>query len=251
MNPAQKIKKFITDTIFPVSCIGCGSDDTWLCHQCFGGIAINKEMSCPECRLASSTTTCNPCKATIKIDGLIISTKYEDKLVQNLIKSFKYNFIPELARPLSKIMIKRLYDFDNNSHFPILYNRSGSIIIPVPLHKKRLLARGFNQSALIAEMLANQTGLEYQPDIITRIRFTQTQTNLSRDERIQNLKDAFVADQSFNWSGKNAILVDDVATTLSTLNECAGVLKKAGCKEVWAMVIARGSQDDLNDITLK
>jgi len=111
--------------------------------------------------------------------------------------------------------------------------------MPVPLSKKRLKWRGFNQAEIIANILADNFKLEIDAKNLKRIKNTKPQAKLNERERRNNLADCF------SWlgdklNGRNIILVDDVATTGSTLNECAKVLKQAGASEVWGLVVANG-----------
>lgn len=103
-------------------------------------------------------------------------------------------------------------------------------IVPVPLHKKRLRERGFNQSLLIAKSIASRGGIPVKP-LLTRIRDTKTQTDLSAAQRATNVEGAFT---SAPCSG-NILLIDDVFTTGSTLSCCAKALRMAGAKEVYAL----------------
>lgn len=104
--------------------------------------------------------------------------------------------------------------------------------VPVPLHKGRLLRRGYNQSALIAEILGKGLGLPVEENLLSRVKRTCTQTALDVDARRKNVKNAFVAKPC---AGKSFFLVDDVKTTGSTLIECAKALKKAGADKVYAL----------------
>lgn len=115
------------------------------------------------------------------------------------------------------------------------------ILVPVPLHARRLWQRRFNQSALLALALAKRCGKTCLPNALLRRRHTAPQKGLDRNARRRNVRNAFVlnprADE--NVRGKNILLVDDVLTSGATLNECARVLKKSGAKKVFVLTIAR------------
>jgi ComF family protein len=113
------------------------------------------------------------------------------------------------------------------------------LVIPVPLHPKRLRQRSFNQSLLLARPVAAGLNVDLDYLSLRRIRFTQPQANLTSDERKKNVRRAFGVMEPNGLEGRKVLLVDDVATTGSTLNECARVLKKAGVKEVFCLTIAR------------
>jgi ComF family protein len=114
-------------------------------------------------------------------------------------------------------------------------------MIPVPLHPKRLRERGFNQSLLLARNVASSLGTELDFLSLRRIRYTQPQTGLKSDERRKNVSRAFELKDRKCVKGRTVILVDDVATTGNTLNECARVLRRSGCARVFCLVLARTS----------
>jgi ComF family protein len=113
------------------------------------------------------------------------------------------------------------------------------LLVPVPLHRRRERERGFNQSAVLAGELAGRTHLEMR-EVLERRRYTATQTQLDRRRRRQNLRDAFVLRKNADVTDLNILLVDDVLTTGSTLDACAGVLREAGAASVRALTVARG-----------
>ncbi len=154
---------------------------------------------------------------------LVMGFKYGDRLHAVL------TFVPWLARAGAELIA----DTD--------------IVIPVPLHARRLWQRRFNQSAILGEMLAKRTGRSFVPDALTRPRYTVKQKGLSRKERHANVRGAFAVDekQAAGLRGKNILLVDDVYTSGATLNECARVLKKSGAAQVYVLTIARVTRDDV------
>jgi ComF family protein len=118
-------------------------------------------------------------------------------------------------------------------------DRQFDIIIPVPLHPARERERGFNQASLLAELLSARTSIPSKP-LLERIRYTTTQTALDRSERMENLHNAFRLRKNMNMRDLRVLLIDDVLTTGSTLNECARILKGAGAISVHAVTAARG-----------
>jgi ComF family protein len=111
-------------------------------------------------------------------------------------------------------------------------------LLPIPLGKKRLRERGYNQVAMIAVPLSIQLGLDYIPSALARARDTRSQVGLSASERQQNVKGAFIADKK-KVSGRNILLMDDVSTTGSTLSSAAEALYSAGARDVFALTVAR------------
>lgn len=111
-------------------------------------------------------------------------------------------------------------------------------LIPVPLHEKRLLQRGFNQSLELARPLERALAAPLLPHALVRLRATPPQSTLSRQERHSNLRGAFLADPAL-VSGKHCVVVDDVSTTGATSKECALALKKAGAARITVLLLAR------------
>lgn len=122
------------------------------------------------------------------------------------------------------------------------------MLVPVPLGKKRLKERGYNQVALVARPLAYEVGLDYKPGILSKARETPSQVGLSVSQRRENVRGAYQVDIEV-VKGKTIVLMDDVATTGSTIMACADALLAAGAKEVYAITIARAlSHHDLTRV---
>jgi ComF family protein len=117
----------------------------------------------------------------------------------------------------------------------------GALIVPAPLHRRRLFARRYNQAALLAQAVANSYGARFEPMLLERTRPTPPQKNLSPDARRRNVAAAFAVRAGLigRVRGAHAVLVDDVLTTGATLSACARALKKAGAARVDALVLAR------------
>ena len=145
---------------------------------------------------------------------------------------FKYQGFLHLRQPLAAWLAETLDD-------PRLAGRRIDCIIPVPLHPARERERGFNQAEVLARLLGRQAHLPVR-SLLQRIRYTTTQTQFDRAERMQNLAGAFRLRRGGVVRDLRVLLVDDVLTTGSTLSECAEVLKKAGAVSVHAATAARG-----------
>ncbi len=244
--------KKILDLIMPSSCVGCKERGFFVCKACLGTIDFLKVQQCPGCRndnfygefCRGTEGAEERCRRKLFKDGcyfdqLIVCARYDKEgVLKRLIEQFKYKFSGELAGLLSGMMVvkmKKLYTkFDQEFE--------DAWIIAVPLHKKRLKYRGFNQSEYLACGLAEYLGIYIYRPLVRKI-FTTPQAHLKRAERLTNLKGAFaVFDGCGEYlRGRKIILVDDICTTGSTLNECAKVLKEAGAGKITAVVLARGS----------
>lgn len=159
----------------------------------------------------------------------------DESIIQTLIHELKYQNKPSIGKFLGEIVgnsIKDDIDFSTSD-----------VLVPVPLHKIRLRERGYNQSELISKGISKVTGITIINDLLIRTRNTQTQTKLDFEQRKENVKDAFkVKDKYKNFvRGRKFIIVDDVITTGSTINECAKVLVEAGASQVLALSVAVAS----------
>jgi ComF family protein len=141
---------------------------------------------------------------------------------------FKYHSKVALADALGELMGTA---FQNSPDFDVL--------LPVPLHSSRLREREFNQSLLLADRLHRRLGVPLSYGNLVRLRDTQPQTELSRAARLKNLRRAFAVLHPEEVDGKRLLLVDDVFTTGTTVNECAKALRKAGAADVFVCTLAR------------
>jgi len=176
-------------------------------------------------------------KPDLFLDGLLACARFEENsLMQRCIHALKYDFIKALALPLSKILSGPLKLLPENNF----------ILCPIPLHPKRHKWRGFNQSELLCgqlmKLLLDQNGEPLQiPDILKRLTFFKPQMELNREARLLNMEDAFIVPNKIpqTFSNNKIVLVDDISTTLSTLNAAAKALKMAGAQRIYGLVLAR------------
>lgn len=236
------IKNFILDIIFPPVCLNCGKEENYLCDDCQSLIEISQYQFCPGCgKITLDGRTCGKCRREIKLTGLYSAADYQNKLMKKTISQFKYEpFVRKLAAPLCSLIIAHFKLLNKQPAFLNKENKSEFILIPVPLSKKRLRWRGFNQAEEIAKELSTNLEIPDMNRILLRTKETAPQINLAREEREKNIKGAFSADnKEISLRNKKILLVDDVYTTGSTMNECARVLKSAGTKQIWGITLAR------------
>lgn len=217
----RKIRQLILDILFPIECLGCGQADVWLCENCLKKIPLNRDDDWRKLDLEPSF-----------LDGFFVAAEWESKTLQEVIHKFKYNFAQELAPALSELLIKKMADISAARE-----ELKNCVIVPVPLHKKRFAWRGFNQAEILASGLAQHFDLRMDNNLVRRVKYTKPQVKLSADERAKNIKEAFNVVKQIP---KNILLVDDVITTGSTMNEIAKVLKQNGAEKVYGMAVARG-----------
>ena len=234
--------------MLPADCIGCGlllgSDPVpFFCRLCWKNIVPLNGPACISCDqpfvspAATSHTPDHHCQSCMErppaYDRARTLFPYLPPL-QDAICAFKYRGKYALANPLANLMIRALTP-----------EITADLILPVPLHPTRLRAREYNQSLLLADRIGRHLHVPVSPSAMVRLLATDPQTTLSRQERLRNLRQAFSLRHPDAIAGKRILLIDDVYTTGTTVNECAKVLKKAGAASVLALTLARTIETNL------
>ncbi len=219
----MNLRKFLLDLFFPIFCVGCGSEGKFLCDKCYEKIGIRNDFF--DFRHESGVLSNSP------LDALLAACEYKgNSSLNKAIHAFKYDFVKDLAKPLSRLLIATV----NNMEIGRIIK--DFVVVPVPLHKKRYNWRGFNQAELLAKNLCDTCKMKIA-DPLERITFSTPQMELKKEDRLKNVEDAFIV-RTQNVPEK-ILLVDDVATTTATLTACASSLKKAGTRTVFGLVLAR------------
>ncbi len=231
-------KEFLLDLVFPKFCLNCEKEGTYLCEDCFYLVDILDSQYCPFCtspRIAIEGKTCPACQKTKTLSGLYFAADYNNFVVKKLIHQFKYEpYVKDLAKPLADLIVEHI------SRVGATEKIADFALIPVPLHIKKQKQRGFNQSEELAKELSSKLILPVSSNALIKTKETQSQTELKKEEREKNIKDAFSCSNPTLVSGKKILLVDDIFTTGATMEECSKTLRKAGAKEVWGIAVARG-----------
>ena len=155
----QLAYNWFLDLIFPIKCIDCGKFGNYLCQRCLRSISIKKNFECIGCkRNTFFGQTCYMCTKTNSVDQLLIVVDYKNSLVEKAIKFLKYKFITDLRWPLSILIKRYLKWLTLDKKFNIF--KDNPLLIPIPLHPRRLNWRGFNQSELLAKNLADTFQIE-------------------------------------------------------------------------------------------
>ncbi len=234
--------------LIPADCIACGvalgSDPIpFFCRTCWSTITPLSRPSCARCDhpFASDAATshtpghlCHHCLERLPAFERAWTPYPYIPPLQEAICAFKYRRKVGLARPLARLMIQALPS-----------SLAADLLMPVPLHPSRLRAREFNQSLLLADQVGRHLGLPVAANTLVRLFATDPQTTLSRPERLRNLRQAFAVRTQDAIAGRRILLIDDVYTTGTTLNECAKVLIKSGAKTVLALTLARTVETSL------
>ena len=237
----QNIGQYTLHILLPRVCFGCGRDLKWnaktpLCPTCEKGLVLPGPLICQRCGvvLPSGGAHCFHCrgsKAAAYKCKIIRSACNFNELSRGLVHALKYQGASYVAPYMGGVMAHR---------FGMLTELAGvNLVIPVPLFVARLKKRGYNQSELLARAFCQKTRLALNVKALVRVRDTGSQTKLGRPERVKNMSGAFTVKNPAAVKGKTILLIDDVATTGSTLEACAQALRTAGAKRVLAFTFAR------------
>ena len=225
----RQVKTAFLDLLLPLRCLGCGREGDLICTSCRQSLPVIRLPLCQRCGDTSSEgNLCHSCvNYPLTIDG-IRSVFLFQGTVRQAVLHLKYRHLKAVAAPLGQLLAEYL-----SSH-PL----KGEVIIPVPLHPKRIRERGYNQASLLAMELSRLAGLPVVEDTLVRVRDALPQARTrSAIERRRNVQGAFACRQGLE--GKQVLLLDDVCTTGATLDACATALKAAGASSVWGLTVAR------------
>jgi len=217
---------------FPPRCAGCAVplETGVLCAACAGSIAIARTLFCGQCdaRLFGDKVLCHPEYPYV----LGSPTLYANIAVQALVRSLKFGRRRAAAEPLVVLMKEYCSSLGN------LF--TDALVIPIPLSRRRLRARGFNQAELLARPLAGFLNLPFDASSFVRVRHTKPQTETkSAALRRENLRGCFAVRGRGAVTGRRILLVDDVTTTGTTFLEAARTLKAAGAETIFALAVAK------------
>lgn len=204
----------LLDFFFPPHCVQCKSFGEYLCEKCLSNQRFYTEPLDIDVE--------NPA-----LDELYACCTHTDGARQ-LTKAFKYRAAYKLTDTIAQLMVE---------HIP--FPDDIELFVPIPLHRSRQRQRGFNQAELLAKQLSRWFRIPCQTALI-RHKKTSPQAELNREQRLTHLQNAFVVNSKYSVKGKVVAVVDDVATTGTTLHEAAKVLKAHGAEKVYGVVFAHG-----------
>jgi competence protein ComFC len=215
----KKILNNLLDYIWPQFCLGCNGEGSLCCGFCLNDILLEdlENINWSD-------------KNNLYFNACYNCCNYQDKLVQKLIKNYKYNYIENLANLLTDILERqaRRLNLDKNT-----------IVVNAPLHKNKKRQRGFDQTEILAKKLAKRLDLDYSP-LLVRTKNNPAQAKLDKTARQKNVENIFSINKKFIPNKKSTILlIDDVVTTGATLNQAAKVLKENKFDKIICLVLAK------------
>ena len=238
---------WVVDWLYPPRCRACGGringrDSEYFCANCSRNIQLIRHPLCKVCGrpfpdAAGEDHICGVCLArpphfaSARAWACYPREELEEQPLRHVVQKFKYGRKVSLGKPLGRLMARGCQEF--------LGECPAALIIPVPLHPKRLRWRGFNQSVLLARQISCAYNIRMDPFVLQRRKETPAQTQLTEDERRRNVRAAFAINPEKSIDGQNILLIDDVYTSGATVNECSRTLKRQGAKEVHVLTLAR------------
>jgi competence protein ComFC len=234
----RNIKKSFIELLYPkrIKCCVCGRDAGGaVCNTCLGFLEHLEGRVCLKCGKGIDDdyddNTCPDCKIRDKHFDMAFSCFRYNDMGKTIIHKLKYEGYKEVSYTLARLMYQKLMDEGIRV----------DAVVPVPIHKNKEESRGFNQAQLIADDIAAAAHIPIW-NCITRTKETAEQYKLDKVNRILNIHDAFCINMLYNdVKFENVLLVDDVYTTGSTVDECSKVLKQHGVQRVFVITAATGS----------
>lgn len=230
-------KGSILDFIFPPVCVICENElkigERFICGDCYLNIDFIESHFCRRCGapIDRDRKRCKYCKGIKFHFKKVRAVGTYTSPLSEMVHFLKYSRKTRIAKRLG-ILMGNVFKSDSELN-------STDIIVPVPLHRVRQRERGYNQSKLLAKVVADITSKRLVVDAVIRKKPTKSQTLLSSEERVINLKNAFEVVAPERIKGRKVVLVDDVLTTGTTLEEMAKTLVGAGANSIYCLVLAR------------
>jgi len=232
------ILKALADVLLPTVCYICEkscSAEFGLCEECLAKIRYIPYPYCTKCGRGCSAgdDLCPECRdnATSAVEKAWSCCYYTDT-VKDCIHLFKYRGYAGLADIFGYIMLEFA---EKNGLFENI-----DFIVPVPMHSSKKRERSYNHAELLARFIAKRSFVSLDSKNLKKIKWTQSQSELDKAKRLNNVKDTFLVIDKEIFRDKSILLIDDVYTTGATINECAGTLLSSGSKKVFSFTLARG-----------
>lgn len=234
----MKIFKIIKDIIAPKKCYSCNKEWHFLCNECYNKLH-NFDEICYVCKSYSENYKIHEnCKKWVYFDNILVLTHYKNKVIKKLITDSKFHHKKDILEDFSEYLWELLTEHINNEYW--IMNIEDFIIIPTPMYFLKKFTRWYNQSEILARYISKITWINYQKNIIKKSKNTKQQSTLSKEERLKNLENAFKIKNKYldKIDNKIIIIVDDVISTWTTLNQISKILKNNWAQKVIWLCIA-------------
>lgn len=228
-SPRQRYIDAVLDFFFPRACVHCGQRGDLLCQNCLRHLTP-VGPACPKCgRPQANNSLCAICWGRESpVDGIHSPYRFQG-ILRTAIHEFKYHGLRSMAEPLAHLL----------ANYLVINPMPGDVLLPVPLHSRRLKERGYNQSSLLTSHLGRLTGIPIEENTLIRLKNTPPQVRASSaDARRSNVDGAFVC-RNEHLHGRSVIIIDDVCTSGATLEACAAAVKAAGALTAHGLTLAR------------
>ena len=231
----QTVETAIT-FLYPAQCRVCekqlGLESVpYMCDACWNDIPLIEPPWCEMCGIPNTEDVCDACAATPPPYGKLRTIAYYEAALQQAIHLFKFEKRTALTKPLTQLTMEHIPNDCNIAEY--------DFILPIPIHKKRLRERGFNQATLLANGIAKTAGVQVVTDALVRHRNTSPQSSLDREARQTNIVGAFELQKKEIVRNKRILVLDDVFTTGATVREAVKVLWNADPVEIDVLTLAR------------
>lgn len=239
----KEITEKIFEIIYPVKCPFCGeivssgnkkmSSRNWICAECRRKVPYLKEPRCMCCGkpvINAEQEYCFDCSKRKHAFEEGRSLWIHKEPAEQAIYAFKYHNRRIYGKAFGAELADQYGDY--------LKKKGITMIVPIPLHRKRKKRRGYNQAEILAKVLGESTGIMVDAGVLERVKATKPQKQLDNKGRRRNIKGAFRVTKSVK--GEKIMLIDDIYTTGSTLDEAAGVLKRSGAEKVYFLTLSIG-----------
>jgi ComF family protein len=234
MSKLSTIINFIKDIISPKRCYSCKIEWHFLCPQCLQKIQKYNSY-CYVCKLKTDNFEVHKkCWKYVYYDKIIVYCHYNNNLIKKLIKDAKFYNRHDIFNDFWQHLSTLFLENEN------ITNKEDFLIISSPMYFLRKLKRWYNQSEILSKSISKNLGIDYNFNIIKKIKHTKQQSKLIKQDREKNLKNVFQINKKYieNIQWKTIIIVDDVISTWTTINEITKILKENKAKKVIGLVIA-------------
>lgn len=223
------------DVLFPKYCVSCKKMGGYLCENCFASLSFSSKTMCLVCGRGAVDGITHPnCKKSGSIDGCFIIYEYKGA-IKKLLYVLKYKpYVTDVVPLLADLFYEGLIQ---NERVMQLLEKDDVYLSPIPLHPKKFKQRGYNHAQLLGSAVGKKLGVRVI-EVLDRIKETQIQAGLSKQQRAENMKGAFALKQRAVITGNTILLIDDIVTTGVTFVEAAKILKKGGAKAVYGVAFS-------------